>query len=195
MLVVAFVLLAGGVVLMVSGVTDPEDGVLGLLGGLMDGKLPKLRPAGDPLDRVPELTAPVAAATKDKGTGTTAPATGGGIVGEARRQLGKPYGWGAEGPNAFDCSGLTWWAVAKGAGMRWTRTTAEGQRISPLGKTVKAGSAVAGDLVFFGIPASHCGVYVGGGQMIHAPTRGSVVKLSAVAASPARPITYRRFPK
>lgn len=185
--------LAGGVVLMVSGVADAEGGPLGLLGGLLKGETPKLRPAGDPTDLASSLmvSAPTGGSASGGGSGGAGSGKGAAAVAEARAQLGKPYRWGAEGPNAFDCSGLVFWCLKK-AGLKWGRTTTEGQRTSSLGKTVSASQAAPGDVVFFGVPAYHDGIYIGGGQMIHAPSTGDVVKVSPVAGRTG-PITYRRF--
>ena len=96
-------------------------------------------------------------------------------VQEAYRQLGKPYRWGAEGPDSFDCSGLSKWAWAK-AGVslpHYSRAQYnEGRRVS-------RGELQPGDLVFFGNPIHHLGIYVGNGRMIHAPQTGDVVKVSS----------------
>jgi len=103
----------------------------------------------------------------------------------ALRQLGKPYVWGAEGPNSFDCSGLTFFAY-KQAGFNWTRMTAAGQlqwlrahgAEVPFSKANPA-SLVAGDLVFYGSSTDphHVEMYMGNGQMVEAPHTGDVVKV------------------
>lgn len=100
-------------------------------------------------------------------------------VQEAYRQLGKPYRWGAEGPDSFDCSGLSKWAWAK-AGVslpHYSRAQYnEGRRVSQA-------ELQPGDLVFFGNPIHHLGIYVGNGNMIHAPQTGDVVKVSSAMRS------------
>ncbi|MFJ9208168.1 NlpC/P60 family protein [Streptomyces sp. NPDC102264] len=94
--------------------------------------------------------------------------------------LGKPYVWGATGPGAFDCSGLTQ-AAWRAAGVSLPRTSytqiATGQRVS-------RGDLAPGDLVFFFSGISHVGIYVGGGQMIHAPRPGSAVRLAPLDQMP-----------
>ncbi|MGW6240867.1 NlpC/P60 family protein [Streptomyces sp. NPDC055094] len=94
--------------------------------------------------------------------------------------LGKPYVWGATGPGAFDCSGLTQ-AAWRSAGVSLPRTSytqiSTGQRVS-------RGDLAPGDLVFFFSGISHVGIYVGGGQMIHAPRPGSAVRLAPLDQMP-----------
>ena len=98
----------------------------------------------------------------------------------AHAQLGKPYVWGATGPNSYDCSGLTQ-AAWSAAGVFLPRTTYSqinsGARIAP-------GQLQPGDLVFFYSSISHVGIYIGGGQMIHAPHPGAPVRISPVSEMP-----------
>ncbi len=94
-------------------------------------------------------------------------------VQEAFKQLGKPYVWGASGPNSFDCSGLTMWAWGH-AGVSLPHSAAA-QYSS--GRQVSQSEVQPGDLVFFGSPIHHDGIYIGGGQMISAPHTGDVVKI------------------
>lgn len=96
------------------------------------------------------------------------------VIAFAKAQLGDPYVWGGNGPNSWDCSGLVHAAFAS-AGISISRQT--GSLINE-GVAVGRGSLVAGDLVF---PSSgHVGIYVGGGNMIHAPEPGDVVKISPI---------------
>lgn len=96
------------------------------------------------------------------------------VVSIAKRYLGAKYVWGAEGPNTFDCSGFTMF-VYRQVGVQLPRVSRDqinaGQRVS-------RGDLQPGDLVFFGSPIHHVGIYVGGGQMIHSPRTGDVVKIS-----------------
>ena len=101
----------------------------------------------------------------------------GAAISEARAQLGKPYKWGGSGPNSFDCSGLTAWAWRAG-GVSLPHNAAAQQGA---GRSVSRGELQPGDLVFFGSPAYHVGLYVGDGMMIHAPTTGDVVKMSSLS--------------
>lgn len=104
------------------------------------------------------------------------PASGGmeTVIAFAMAQLGDPYVWGGNGPNGWDCSGLVH-AAFSSAGITITRTTRtlihEG---SPVGRSALA----RGDLVFPN--AGHVGIYLGGGEMIHAPQPGDVVKISPI---------------
>lgn len=95
--------------------------------------------------------------------------SGNSVVNRAYSQLGKPYQWGAVGPNSFDCSGLVSYCLTgsysrlgtTGTFMGWTRVS----------------SPQPGDIC---VNSHHCGIYIGGGQMIHAPRTGDVVKVSSV---------------
>ncbi len=94
--------------------------------------------------------------------------------------LGKPYVWGATGPSAFDCSGLTQ-AAWQAAGVSLPRTTYT--QINS-GRRIARGQLAPGDLVFFYSGVSHVGIYVGNGQMIHAPHPGAPVRLAPVDEMP-----------
>lgn len=94
----------------------------------------------------------------------------------ARAQIGKPYVWGATGPDSYDCSGLTQ-AAWKAAGVALPRTTYDQVNA---GTTVALADARPGDLIFFYDDVSHVGVYVGNGMMIHAPKPGAYVREESV---------------
>ncbi|MFE4171028.1 NlpC/P60 family protein [Streptomyces sp. NPDC056909] len=94
--------------------------------------------------------------------------------------IGKPYVWGATGPGSFDCSGLTQ-AAWRAAGVSLPRTTYT--QINA-GQRVTRDRLAPGDLVFFFSGVSHVGIYVGGGQMIHAPRPGSAVRLAPIDQMP-----------
>ncbi|MER5419552.1 C40 family peptidase [Streptosporangium roseum] len=115
--------------------------------------------------------------------------SGSAIVDAARKHIGKPYVWGADGPSAFDCSGLVYYTLNQ-AGIKIGDTTAAGYQAS--GKPITS-SPQPGDIVFFGDPATHVGIYAGDGKMIHAPRPGTMVRVEDVAGAAAGPITYRRF--
>jgi cell wall-associated NlpC family hydrolase len=100
-------------------------------------------------------------------------------VAEAYRQLGKPYRWGASGPNAFDCSGLTMWVWGK-AGVSLPHSS---RAQYGYGVHVSRGQLQPGDLVFFGSPIHHVGIYVGGGNYIAAPHSGDVVSVRSMGRS------------
>ncbi|MCJ0870155.1 C40 family peptidase [Streptomyces sp. AP-93] len=94
--------------------------------------------------------------------------------------IGKPYVWGATGPGSYDCSGLTQ-AAWRAAGVSLPRTTYTqinaGQRVS-------RDALSPGDLVFFYSGVTHVGMYVGNGQMVHAPRPGSTVRLAPIDSMP-----------
>jgi cell wall-associated NlpC family hydrolase len=92
----------------------------------------------------------------------------------ALSKQGSPYVWGATGPNSFDCSGLTQWAY-KQAGISLPRTTSA--QVDE-GTSVSQSDLKPGDLIFFYSDNSHVGMYVGGGQVVHAPTEGEDVKVA-----------------
>jgi cell wall-associated NlpC family hydrolase len=96
----------------------------------------------------------------------------------AATRLGKPYVWGASGPNSFDCSGLTSWAFNQ-AGVTLPRSSSAQ---SSVGRSVSWSDMQPGDLVFYYSPVSHVGIYAGGGKMINAPQSGDVVKYQTVSA-------------
>ncbi|MEU5215623.1 NlpC/P60 family protein [Streptomyces sp. NPDC020807] len=98
----------------------------------------------------------------------------------ARAQLGKPYVWGATGPSAYDCSGLTQ-ASWRAAGVSLPRTTYT--QINA-GRRVSRSELAPGDLVFFYSGISHVGLYIGGGQMIHAPRPGSPIRIAPIDEMP-----------
>jgi cell wall-associated NlpC family hydrolase len=98
----------------------------------------------------------------------------------AYAQLGKPYQWGGAGPDSFDCSGLTMrsWGAA---GVALPHSAAGQQAMLP---RVSLSALEPGDLVFFGDPAYHTAIYIGGGNIIQAPHTGAVVEISSLAGMP-----------
>lgn len=98
------------------------------------------------------------------------------VIAFARAQIGKPYVWGATGPDSYDCSGLTQ-AAWKAAGIDLPRTTYDQVNA---GTTVPLADAQPGDLVFFYDDVSHVGIYIGDGMMIHAPKPGANVREESI---------------
>jgi len=101
------------------------------------------------------------------------------LVSIARRYLGAPYRWAASGPNSFDCSGFTMF-VYRQVGVRLPHSS---RAQIGYGERVSRSDLRAGDLVFFGSPIHHVGLYVGGGMMIHAPHTGDVVRYASINRS------------
>ncbi|WP_370414465.1 NlpC/P60 family protein [Streptomyces fradiae] len=98
----------------------------------------------------------------------------------ARAQIGKPYVWGATGPESYDCSGLTQ-AAWRAAGVDLPRTTWDQVKV---GTRVATADLLPGDLVFFYDDISHVGIYIGGGKMIHAPKPGAYVREESIYYMP-----------
>jgi cell wall-associated NlpC family hydrolase len=99
-------------------------------------------------------------------------------VDTAMAQRGKPYVWAAAGPGSFDCSGLVLYAY-KAAGISLPHSSLQQSR---MGQAVSRSDLRPGDLIFFYSPVSHVGIYIGNGQMVHAPTSGDVVKVAGIDA-------------
>ena len=116
----------------------------------------------------PAVTGPIVA---DSAAAQTA-------VDTAMAQRGKPYVWAAAGPGSFDCSGLVLYAY-KAAGISLPHSSLQQ---SKMGQAVTRSQLQPGDLIFFYSPVSHVGIYIGNGQMVHAPTAGDVVKVASIDA-------------
>ncbi|MEV0272373.1 NlpC/P60 family protein [Hamadaea sp. NPDC050747] len=115
---------------------------------------------------------------------------GGTAAKKACSLIGKPYIWGAAGPDGYDCSGLTLtaWKAAGVTLRHYTKWQWEDN------KPVSRADLRPGDLVFFFSDLHHMGLYVGGGWMVHAPTTGDFVRMAKID-SPYLPIAgYRRPP-
>ncbi|NGO13278.1 hypothetical protein G5C60_38205 [Streptomyces sp. HC44] len=106
-------------------------------------------------------------------------------VAAARSVVGRPYVWGANGPSGFDCSGLTQWSYAQ-AGVGLPRTS---QAQAGAGRQVPLSQAQPGDLVTYRDDASHIGMYMGNGQVIHAPYPGAPVRYDPVGMMPISSVT------
>ncbi|MCL7423670.1 NlpC/P60 family protein [Streptomyces sp. NPDC052415] len=119
--------------------------------------------------------------------GSAVPASGraAAAIAAARSALGKPYVWGASGPSGFDCSGLMQWSYGQ-AGVALPRTS-QGQRFA--GRQVPLSQARPGDLVTYRSDASHVGMYMGNGQVIHAPYPGAPVRYDPVGMMPGATVT------
>ncbi|MCM1970264.1 MULTISPECIES: C40 family peptidase [Streptomyces] len=126
------------------------------------------------------LTAPGAATAPGSATAEAPNSRAAQAVAYAYQKLGSPYVWGATGPNAFDCSGLTQ-AAYRAAGVSLPRTT---YAQIGAGRRVSRSELLPGDLVFFYSGISHVGIYVGNGQMIHAPNPSAPVRVAPITEMP-----------
>lgn len=110
--------------------------------------------------------------------------SGSGKAAEALRyalgKLGRPYVWGAAGPTTFDCSGLTMWAYQQ-VGISLPHYTGSQWNA---GTHVSRSQLQPGDLVFFHSDLHHMGMYLGNGQMVHAPHTGDVVRIAPLDGRP-----------
>ena len=108
----------------------------------------------------------------------------------ALKQIGDRYVFGAAGMVTWDCSGLTMRAY-QAAGVSLPHSSAAQSR---MGKKVSFSSLKPGDLLFYGRPVSHVGIYLGGGKMVHAPRSGSRVKVTTSGSLGSKPLVgARRF--
>lgn len=134
------------------------------------------RSGGRP-DALPDLPVP-ASLGPSSGRAATA-------VMAARSAVGRPYVWGSTGPSGFDCSGLMVWSYRQ-AGVSLPRTS-QAQRHA--GRQVPLSEARPGDLVTYRSDASHVGMYVGNGQVVHAPYPGARVRYDPVGMMPVSSVT------
>jgi cell wall-associated NlpC family hydrolase len=98
----------------------------------------------------------------------------------ALSKIGAKYRWGANGPDAFDCSGLVNWAY-RSSGKSLPRSSKEMSRV---GTPVSKGDLQPGDLVFFYSGPSHVGIYIGNGQIVHASNPRHPVKVADMGSMP-----------
>ncbi len=95
------------------------------------------------------------------------------VIATAKQYLGVPYVWGGTSPSGFDCSGFVQY-VYRSVGVSLPRVSRDQQNV---GTRISPSQVQPGDLVFNGSPAYHVGIYIGGGQYIHAPQTGDVVRI------------------
>ena len=127
------------------------------------------------------------AALPYNGSGAAGGATGDQVVGRAEQYLGVPYRWGGTNPaTGLDCSGLVQLAYAQ-LGIQLPRTSQQQQQVGT--PVASVAQAQPGDLIFYGSPAEHVGIYIGNGQMIDAPHTGTSVRIEGVGT----PTSIRRI--
>jgi cell wall-associated NlpC family hydrolase len=143
----------------------------------------KLSAPGDEGKYVPARTSGQRAGSSGKDAGSAGkdafvgpPGAAGKVIKAALAKRGDPYHWGADGPSAFDCSGLVQYAYSK-AGISLPHSSAAQYQH---GTSVARGDWKPGDLLFYGSSPStihHVAIYVGNGKVVHAPTAGEPVKV------------------
>ncbi|OYO01729.1 cell wall-associated NlpC family hydrolase [Propionibacteriaceae bacterium ES.041] len=127
--------------------------------------------------------APKPAAPAAPAANTAVRSTTGGkaaAVNFALAQLGKPYAYGATGPNAYDCSGLTG-AALKAAGISIPRTS---QAQLAAGQKISLSQAQPGDLIVYYSGATHIGIYIGDGKIVHSSRPGKPVSIASATSMP-----------
>ena len=135
---------------------------------------PPAPPAANPaIMALPEAIAPA-------GPGPSNAPGGAAVVQAALTRVGAPYSWGATGPDAFDCSGLIKWAFLQN-GKSLPRSS---QALAAGGEPVATAEVPPGDIVTFYSDASHAGIYIGDGNMVHASTYGTPVKVAPISSAP-----------
>jgi cell wall-associated NlpC family hydrolase len=105
-------------------------------------------------------------------------------IAAALADLGKPYVFGAEGPDAFDCSGLIQ-QVWRQAGVQLPRTSSEQ---AEAGEQIPLSQIQPGDLVIYYAGRSHIGMYIGDGKIVHAPHPGAQVRISPLNSMPVNSV-------
>jgi cell wall-associated NlpC family hydrolase len=145
-------------------------------------------PPGPPPEALPPADDPaILAAPPGMPPGDIAPPEGaiaaptGGVIAvqAALTRVGSPYSWGGSGPNAFDCSGLVMWAYQQ-AGVSLPHSS---QALAAGGQPVSLDHLEPGDVLTFYSDASHAGIYVGDGMMVHSSTYGTPVRVVPMTSS------------
>lgn len=101
------------------------------------------------------------------------------VIEVAKSKIGSPYVWGATGPSTFDCSGLMLYSFNKGANVTLPRVSRDQARA---GEFVSRENLRAGDMIFWGSPVHHVGLYIGDGKYIHAPQPGTSVTIAKLGS-------------
>ena len=145
-------------------------------GGSTPDPAPQPDPTPDPAPEPDPAPAPDPAPQPDPTPPPPSPSGAQRAISFARAQIGEPYRWAAAGPNAWDCSGLTMKAWQAGGKYLPHYSVGQYQSSTP----IKSSQLQAGDLVFWGSSSNptsiyHVALYIGGGQMIHAPRTGRPV--------------------
>ena len=120
------------------------------------------------------------------------------VVALAKKQLDKKYVYASEGPDTFDCSGLTYYVFKKAVGITLKRTAYQQGYDTRYEKITSISSLRVGDLVFFNTSSDsdlcdHSGIYLGGNQFIHASSAGGKVMISSLSSKSNGGYYYKNF--
>lgn len=137
-------------------------------------------PPAPPAENPAIIAMPEAIAPAGPRPGPSNSPDGAAVVQAALTRVGAPYSWGATGPDAFDCSGLIKWAFLQN-GKSLPRSS---QALAAGGQPVATTAVQPGDIVTFYSDASHAGIYIGDGNMVHASTYGTPVKVAPISSAP-----------
>jgi cell wall-associated NlpC family hydrolase len=142
---------------------------------------PEAAPPADPgvLAAPPDGIPPGDMAPPDSNPGGGSPEAAT-VIQAALSRIGDPYVWGGSGPNQFDCSGLVMWAFQQ-AGLSLPHSS---QALAQGGQPVSMDQIQPGDLLTYYSDASHVGIYIGDGMMVHASTFGVPVRVAPVDNAP-----------
>lgn len=157
-------------------------------GGSSQAAAPAARTGGSSGAAAAPAPAPAAVAAPTPAPAPSPPSGGNGAISAAKSMLGTPYRWGGESPSGFDCSGLVVWAYRQAGRGGLPHSS---RALVSMGRRISVGQLAPGDLVAYGSPVHHIGIYVGGGQYIHSPRTGDVVKISSIYRSAGSPIAVR----
>ncbi len=120
---------------------------------------------------------PLAESQSTSSSSTVGGTSASGVVNCAREQIGKPYVWGAEGPDSFDCSGLVTYCYRQALSVEIGHYTGLQMTDTHFTTVLSVNELSAGDIILDGgLNPSHVGIYSGEGTVIHAPTFGDVVR-------------------
>jgi len=163
---------------LIQGIAVPSAGLTPAAPSATDSPSAGPSASASPTDSASDAAKPDPGATEPMSPGDTTRTIK--AISAAYSELGRPYVWGATGPDQFDCSGLTQHAWAS-AGVMLPRTS---QEQAAAGTSVPLSDIRPGDLVIYYPGDTHVGMYVGQGMVIHAPRPGSVVQFAPVASMP-----------
>jgi cell wall-associated NlpC family hydrolase len=185
----AILVTGSGALLAYSGIVNPAGGLVAQIGHVLRGEALATSASAPAVTVVDPSANMPGGTTYDSQIPAAARGSGAGVVAAAQTWLGVPYKFGGTTRAGVDCSGFTENVYAT-VGVTLPRTAAL-QQVSSKGHTVSYLNAAPGDLLFYGFPAYHVAIYLGGGQQIAAPHTGTVVQVQNVDTK--KLTTVRRF--